>query len=54
MVLITLMILTEKAKLFVVKPLLDVSLSHVQQSEDDAKVVSSIYSLHPLTASRAS
>lgn len=48
------MILTEKAELFAVKPLLDVSLSHVQQSEEDKKVVSSIYRLHPLTAYRAS
>lgn len=48
------MILTEKAKLFAVKPLLDVSLSHVQQSEEDKKVVSSMYRLHPLTVSRAS
>lgn len=47
-------ILTEKAKLFAVKPLLDVSLSHVQQSEEDKKVVRSIYRLHPLTAYRAS
>lgn len=47
-------ILTEKAKLFAVKPPLDVSLSHVQQSEEDKKVVSSIYRLHPLTAYRAS